>query len=74
MYIFFPQFYRLIQSIFLLPRYLERNHERITKTFEKHGMLLDEETNECIEDRNGEQTSDGQKEIREMINELKKTD
>lgn len=66
--------YRLIQSIFLLPRYLERNHQRITKTFEKHGML-DVKTNECIGDRNQEQTSDDeQKENREMVNESKKTD
>lgn len=32
-------FYRLIQSVFLLPRYLERNHEKIKKTFQEHGMF-----------------------------------
>lgn len=33
---------RLVQSIFLLPRYLERNHELITKTLAKHS-ISDEE-------------------------------
>lgn len=64
-------FFRLVQSIFLLPRYLERNHERITKTFQKHGML-DDETADCIEDR--EQRKDGPNEEPEIVNESKKTD
>lgn len=62
------QFYRLLQSVFLLPRYLERDHERITKTFEKRG-LLDNETTECIENQNQERATVGQTE-----DQSKKTD
>lgn len=31
-------FVRLIQSIFLLPRYLQRNHDMIAKTLERHSI------------------------------------
>lgn len=38
----FLAFCRLIQSIFLLPRYLQRNHEMIAKTLEKHSITEEE--------------------------------
>lgn len=34
--------HRLVQSIFLLPRYLERNHELLTKTLAKHSISEEE--------------------------------
>lgn len=64
------QYCRLVQSVFLLPRYLERNHDRIAKSFEKRGLLGDDdETTEFVEDQTHEQPSSEQSE-----GQSKKTD
>lgn len=49
--LFVPQ--RLIQSIFLLPRYLERNHELITKSLVEHS-IEENENEKTTEEEDGQ--------------------
>lgn len=71
-------FLRLIQSVFLLPRYLERNHELITKSLAQHSITDEElkafeEEEQREKQKPEEEKSQNAEEQSEETAELKKT-
>lgn len=64
-------FRRLVQTIFLLPRYLQRNHDMIAKSLERHS-ITDEDLKAFEEDEQQNNNENQTENQSESIEELKK--